>query len=57
LSARRHGAIDGLERLLCDHAVVTYAFHFKQLGRDNQDETRATIRMRLGRGWPDGARA
>jgi len=25
--------------------------------RDNQDETRATIRMRLGRGWPDGARA
>src|SRR5712671_2120762 len=29
----------------------------RSLARDNQDETRATIRMRLGRGWPDGARA
>jgi hypothetical protein len=28
-----------------------------ELRRDNQDETAATIRMRLCRGWPDGARA
>ena len=28
-----------------------------ELPRDNQDETAATIRMRLGRGWADGARA
>ena len=27
------------------------------LGRDNQDGTVASIRMGLGRGWPDGARA
>ncbi len=28
-----------------------------KLPRDNQGETAATIRMRMGRGWTDGARA
>jgi len=28
-----------------------------QVPRDNQGETAASIRMRMRRGWPDGARA
>ena len=42
------------------HHVDHEGLHFlivDLMRRDNQDETAATIRMRLCRGWPDGARA
>ena len=48
-----------LHRLLEAHGVRNHVLDPASLlvRRDNQDETAATIRMRLCRGWPYGARA
>jgi hypothetical protein len=53
----------GIPKDVRDAYQALYGKHREELfrappvRRDNQDETAASIRMRLGRGWPYGARA
>jgi hypothetical protein len=42
---------------LRDVLAIRRSLRRSAVRRDNQDETAASIRMRLGRGWPYGARA
>src|SRR4051812_33725713 len=47
-------ALAAARKLRCHVAVAKLD---RLMPRDNQGETAASIRMRMRRGWPDGARA